>query len=492
MNVRVTDQTATSTVIDRIIGLQNKIISKYKGFQAPLYERRVLLALADALIVVLAVFVATQIWYKTANSGLDFATFVRERWYWFPILLSGWWILAWLNDLYYVPASFDKVTNAMRVAIVGVINLAIYLVAFFLIPNQLPRVFFLYFLVIVWSAITLWRWAYTVLFFPPQYRVLIIGRGAEGESIARVLKQASKLNYQVLGYVDDNLAARQTASDGLPVLGRTADLPELVQQLQVHAVVLAMKRKVRRALFERLVECQARGVRVSLMSDLYAQLCRKIPIEHIDPAWAIHVMHDRPLFSPLQLGLKRLMDLGLGMIGLLILGSILPMVALAIRLDSSGPIFYRQTRCGQAGTTFSIIKFRTMSNDAEKDGRARWATQGDARVTRVGRLLRKTRLDELPQVLNVLHGDMSIVGPRPERPELIVELQQVIPYYNTRMMVKPGLTGWAQVHYNYGNTVTDALIKLQYDFYYLRYWTLWLDLYTVFRTFGVVFGLKGI
>lgn len=492
MNVRVTDQTATSTVIDRIIGLQNRIVSKYQGFQAPLYERRVLLALADALIVVLAVFVAIQIWYKTANSGLDFAAFARERWYWFPVLLSGWWVLAWLNDLYYVPASFDKVTNAMRVAIVGVINLAIYLVAFFLIPNHLPRVFFLYFFVIVWSSITLWRWAYTVFFFPPQYRVLIVGHGEGGESIARVLKQASKLNYQVLGYVDDNLAARQTASDGLPVLGRTADLPELVQQLQVHAVVLAMKRKVRRALFERLVECQARGVRVSLMSDLYAQLCRKIPIEHIDPAWAIHVMQDRPLFSPLQLSLKRLMDLGLGLIGLLILGSILPLVALAIRLDSFGPIFYRQTRCGQAGTTFSIIKFRTMSNDAEKDGQARWATQGDARITRVGRLLRKTRLDELPQVLNVLRGDMSIVGPRPERPELITELQQVIPYYNTRMMVKPGLTGWAQVHYNYGNTVKDALIKLQYDFYYLRYWTLWLDLYTIFRTFGVVFGLKGI
>jgi lipopolysaccharide/colanic/teichoic acid biosynthesis glycosyltransferase len=132
-----------------------------------------------------------------------------------------------------------------------------------------------------------------------------------------------------------------------------------------------------------------------------------------------------------------------------------------------------------------------MVTNAEKDGQPRWAAKNDARITRVGRLLRKTRLDELPQVLNVLRGEMSIIGPRPERPEFIEELQQVIPFYRTRLMVKPGLTGWAQVQYNYGNSVEDALVKLQYDFYYLRYWSLWLDLYIIFRTFGVVFKFKG-
>jgi lipopolysaccharide/colanic/teichoic acid biosynthesis glycosyltransferase len=166
-------------------------------------------------------------------------------------------------------------------------------------------------------------------------------------------------------------------------------------------------------------------------------------------------------------------------------------VALAIRLDSPGPIFYLQIRCGRAGRLFSIFKFRTMSIDAEQDGQARWATKGDQRITRVGRFLRQTRLDELPQLLNVLRGEMSIVGPRPERPEFVEMLQEEVPFYRTRLMVKPGLTGWAQIHYDYGNSVEDALIKLQYDFYYLRYWSVWLDLYIIFRTLGVVFRFRG-
>jgi lipopolysaccharide/colanic/teichoic acid biosynthesis glycosyltransferase len=132
-----------------------------------------------------------------------------------------------------------------------------------------------------------------------------------------------------------------------------------------------------------------------------------------------------------------------------------------------------------------------MVVDAEKDGRAVWATENDPRITRVGRFLRKTRLDELPQLLNILKGDMSLVGPRPERPEFIEELQQAIPFYRVRLLVKPGLTGWAQIHYDYGNSVEDALIKLQYDFYYIRYWSLWLDLYTLFKTVYVVLRFKG-
>jgi lipopolysaccharide/colanic/teichoic acid biosynthesis glycosyltransferase len=132
-----------------------------------------------------------------------------------------------------------------------------------------------------------------------------------------------------------------------------------------------------------------------------------------------------------------------------------------------------------------------MVSDAEKDGKARWATTNDSRITSVGRILRATRLDELPQVINILRGDMSIVGPRPERPQFVEELQEQIPYYRTRLMVKPGLTGWAQVHYDYGNTIEDAAMKLQYDFYYVRYWSILLDIYTIFRTFAVVFQCKG-
>jgi exopolysaccharide biosynthesis polyprenyl glycosylphosphotransferase len=225
------------------------------------------------------------------------------------------------------------------------------------------------------------------------------------------------------------------------------------------------------------------------MPDLYDKLSRRIPIQHIDPAWALNVIEKLP--SRLSLSCKRLMDLALAGFGLLVLAPFLPLVALAIRLDSPGPIFYRQIRSGRAGRPFTILKFRTMVTDAEKDGRARWASEDDPRITRVGRFLRKTRVDELPQLHNVLRGEMSIVGPRPERPEFIEQLEQDIPFYRTRLMVKPGLTGWAQIHYRYGSSVEDALIKLQYDFHYLRYWSLWLDLYVIFRTFGVAFRFQG-
>jgi exopolysaccharide biosynthesis polyprenyl glycosylphosphotransferase len=188
---------------------------------------------------------------------------------------------------------------------------------------------------------------------------------------------------------------------------------------------------------------------------------------------------------------KRLLDLIIVFFALPVMLIFIPLVALAIKLDSPGPVFYRQVRCGRSGKPFMIYKFRTMYVDAERDGKARWATKDDPRITRVGRLLRKTRLDELPQVLNILQGEMSIVGPRPERPEFVEELKQVIPYYHTRLLVKPGLTGWAQVQFNYTSSVEDTVTKLQYDLYYIHRWTLWLDIYIMFRTISVVIGLKG-
>lgn len=472
--------------------VRDRIRKKYQGFQAPLSERQILLVSGDALIVMLAAIAAFLLWHPTENSGLDVANSIGVRWYWFPILLGGWGSLAWLNDLYHIPYSLDKGSSAMRVAFVGVINLIAYLAIFTLIPNHLPRVFFLYFLTIVWPAITLWRYLYATLFSRLRHRVLIVGRGERGQSMARVLQQASRLNYQVLGYTEDESSATlKSEPDGLPVLGRVADLPRLVQQFQVQEVVVAIEQNLEKDLFGWLVECQARGVQVSWMPNLYERLFRCVPIQYVDPDWALSMLQGQPVFTRLQLACKRLLDLVLATVGLVVSAPFLLLVALAIRLDSSGPVFYRQIRSGRAGKPFTIVKFRTMIENAEQDGRARWATKNDDRITRVGRFLRKTRLDELPQLVNVLHGEMSIVGPRPERPEFIGMLEQEVPFYRTRLMAKPGLTGWAQVQYSYGSSVLDALIKLQYDFYYINHWSLWLDLYIIYRTIGVALRFKG-
>ncbi len=191
-----------------------------------------------------------------------------------------------------------------------------------------------------------------------------------------------------------------------------------------------------------------------------------------------------------QIG-KRALDIICGLIIAAIFLVIFPFVAIAIKLDSPGPIFYKQERIGLAGAKFTIYKLRSMVQDAERNGQAQWAVKGDARITKVGKFIRKTRLDELPQVINVLNGEMSMVGPRPERQQFIEKLEQQIPGYCDRLEVKPGVTGWAQVNYGYGSTVEDARIKHSYDLYYLQHQSLWLDFQVLLRTFGVVFKMQG-
>lgn len=225
---------------------------------------------------------------------------------------------------------------------------------------------------------------------------------------------------------------------------------------------------------------------------LYARLTGRVPVQDVRDQWAIVLpISGQSIFSPYP-SLQRLMDVVLALVGMCIFIPLLPILALLIRLDSPGDIFYTQIRTGLRGKNFRIIKFRTMIQHAEKETGAVFSTQNDPRVTRIGRFLRKTRLDELPQLINVLRGDMSIVGPRPERPEHIARLTQSIPFYRTRLVIRPGLTGWAQVKYHYGATDEDALVKLEYDLYYIRNQSLLLDLNIIIRTVYKVIRLGGL
>lgn len=464
---------------------------KLKIFQSPFSERRALLLIGDSICVLLSVWLALVIWLQIDGVAYNYSYLV-VNWYWFPIMLAGWLILSWLNDLYDIPTANRKSLTAIRIGIVCILGLFTYLIIFFFNKDSLPRLFFISFLTAAAVSVMLWRWTYAIVFSAPpfRHRVLIVGSDERGITIAKTLKQEPLINYDVLGFVDNNYQDEGSLIEGIPLLGTETDLPDLVKTLKIHEVVVAIEQSLEKDLFLWLVECQANGVRVSWMPDLYEKICRKVPIQHIDPAWALHAMQDKSFINRIQVISKRLLDLALVILALPILLIIIPTIALAVRMDSSGPAFYRQIRCGHAGKPFAIYKFRTMVTDAEKDG-AKWAQKNDSRITKMGRFLRKSRLDELPQLYNVLKGEMSIVGPRPERPEFIAQLEEEIPFYRTRLMVKPGITGWAQVHYDYGNTVEDALIKLQYDFYYIRYQSLALDVYTMFRTVSVLFMLKG-
>jgi len=478
---------------DRNAGPQSRPSTPTFRLTLPFSERRALLILGDTMLINGAVLAALWLWAQVAGRPFT-ADFLKTRWPWFPFLTAAWWPLAALGDLYDIRFAGHRVKVVWRVVLVTLVLGVGYLVVFFLSPrNALPRLFFLFFAAITLVGMSLWRWTYAAVFTLPVLcrRILVAGAGWAGRTLVQALSEQDTADFQMVGFVDDDPTKQNTKVAGHPVLGSSDDLVDLVQKHRVDEVVLAVTHEMRGALFQALMDCQAMGVQVIHMPDLYERLTRRVPVEHVHEDWVLDALTGFYPFGHPERAAKRLLDLACGLAGAVGLGLLLPFVALSIRMDDRGPVFYSQPRAGLGGRTFRIIKFRTMRSDAEQDGNPRWAQRRDARVTRVGRLLRKTRLDELPQVINVLRGEMSIVGPRPERPEFITDLEKEIPFYRARLAVKPGLTGWAQIHYGYGSSVQDALIKLQYDLYYIRHRTIWLDLYVISRTIVVVMRGRG-
>ncbi|MHB8819409.1 MAG: sugar transferase, partial [Bellilinea sp.] len=243
--------------------------------------------------------------------------------------------------------------------------------------------------------------------------------------------------------------------------------------------------------FEKVLEAEERGVEVTTMPVVYEELLGRVPIFLLRSDWVLRSFVDQSHVGGFQELSKRLVDIIGGLIGVLIFCLSFPVIGTMIFLTSGAPIFYTQTRLGRNGRPYSIIKYRSMRRDAEKDGIARSADENDERATFVGRILRKTHLDELPQFINILVGDMSLVGPRAERPEIVLELQQHIPFYRARLFVKPGLSGWAQVNFGYANDYETNAIKLEYDLYYIKHRNILLDLNIMIRTVGTVIGFKG-
>jgi exopolysaccharide biosynthesis polyprenyl glycosylphosphotransferase len=345
--------------------------------------------------------------------------------------------------------------------------------------------------VAITTILLVWRIIYGLVFSAEElpHRTLIVGAGVTGKILAEVLDRHP--DYQAIGFIDDNPELNGSNYQNLPVLGDRHQILLEIERRAVSQVVLAITKPIDGDLLQLLILCHQRGIEVTPMPVLYEQLTGKIAVEHIGSQWYSALPLKKPAFDTFNRTAKRLLDIICGLMIAAIFAIVFPLVGIAIKLDSPGPIFYQQERVGRYGKKFTIYKFRSMISNAEGNGEATWAVKGDVRITKVGQFLRKTRLDELPQILNILRGEMSLVGPRPERPEFIDKLQQQIPFYRTRLAVKPGLTGWAQVNYGYGSTVKDALIKLQYDLYYQKYCSLWLDIQIILRTFGVVLKMEG-
>jgi sugar transferase (PEP-CTERM system associated) len=268
-----------------------------------------------------------------------------------------------------------------------------------------------------------------------------------------------------------------------------AHLMEVVHKQKVHRVIVAAPDRRGTIPMKELLQLRMQGIKIEEATSWLEKISGKIEVENLYPSWLVFGEGFRR--SSTFIAVRRVLSIIISLIGLICALPLLPFIVLAIRLDSKGPVFYTQTRVGKAGRTFKVVKFRTMRQDAEATSGPKWAGDNDPRVTRIGKFLRSSRLDEIPQLWCVLRGDMAFVGPRPERPEFIEWLSKEIPYYNVRHMVRPGLTGWAQIKYKYGSTVQDAREKLQYDLFYIKNASIGLDLLIMFQTVKTVLLRRG-
>jgi sugar transferase (PEP-CTERM system associated) len=460
-------------------------------------KRTLLLGISEACLITLAL-VASAL----ARLGPERTSYMLT--YQYGSLKILFVSVAFLTCMYYFDLYDSAIVSNRREAVVrliqvlGVAYLALGLLYYLYPPVQLGRGIFHIGFLLVGLLLLLWRRLFSVINSAAGLaeRVVILGDGALAESLAREIETRPELGIRLAG------RAQMAAIGEQPVHRNHAEMPIALSHTSfceglavspqirgIDRIVVAMEERRGKLPVDLLLSLKNRGVRVQDGNDVYESITGKVPIESIRLSWL--------LFSPgshasrLFLFYKRFASILISIVGLLLSLPLLPFVILAIKFGSPGRVFYSQDRVGRDGKVFRCYKLRTMRNDAESDTGPTWAEYDDPRITRVGRFLRKTRMDELPQLVNVLRGDMSLVGPRPERPEFVAELNQKIPYYHLRQSVRPGITGWAQILYRYGSSVEDAKEKLRYDLYYIKNSSAGLDLLIFFNTIKIVLVGRG-
>jgi sugar transferase (PEP-CTERM system associated) len=455
--------------------------------------RRFLLVIAEAVLLLIIGFVA--IYVRVLG---DTAYELFERRGWLKLLMVTFVIQAafYLFDLYDLRATRSYRRVAINLAYALGASIAFLTLIFYAMPMlQLGRGIFLMEVAIVFAFTPGWRLLVAWSAGHPQLgvreRVLVLGSGDQAIEVARATLERRNAGFHIVGFVDNRPELLGKSLINPSVIGLTGNIAALVDQYQVDRIVVAVED--RRGAFptEELLTLTLSGrVAVEECARYYERLTGKIASEMIRPSWLIFSRGNR--FSVVAQHLRRLLNAILALLGFVLSLPLMLLTAIAVKLDSRGPVFYTQERVGKNGRPFKIIKFRSMRVGAEQASGPVWAEQDDPRVTRVGRIIRKLRLDELPQFVNVIRGDMNFVGPRPERPNFVEQLTEIIPYYSQRHLVKPGLTGWAQIKYPYGASVEDSIEKLRYDLYYIKNQSLLLDAAIVFETVKIViFGRGG-
>jgi exopolysaccharide biosynthesis polyprenyl glycosylphosphotransferase len=477
-------------------------------------EHRTILFVGDLLMAIISVFAAIETWrqyiqynlllevqrYLDLGFAFERAMALAEREVntnvevpaWFYLLPIIWLIL--LIETYEPHVAGSGRKTSRGIAIAAFIGLIAFSLLFITRQNtNLPRVGVGGFLLFASILTLIWRMIFIRIYKRTGQlrRILLIGAGKAGQTLAELYHSLGTRSFNIIGYIDDDEKKVGKTFHELPVLGTSGQLLELIDDYRISDLVVAINGEIQGTTFQNILDAQEKGVDVTRMPLLYEETTGRVPIHHLESDWIIRSFVDGLSTSGFYELFKRMMDILGALTGLFILFLMLPFIALAIFIDSGLPIFYSQPRLGRGRTVFTIYKFRSMRRKTETMSDARTTAENDPRVTRVGSFLRKTRLDELPQFWNVLRGDMSLVGPRAEIPKLVEEYQKQVPFYRARLLVKPGLTGWAQINYGYVATIEQTSIKLEYDLYYIKHRTLSMDFQIILRTIGTVLKRTG-
>jgi sugar transferase (PEP-CTERM system associated) len=397
-----------------------------------------------------------------------------------------------LNDIYGFRGKRSFKEYILRLGQSLLVAVAILCFLFYALPIlTVGRGVFAYSIMLSAVFLVAWHTLLRIYFISraPHTNLLVLGTSALSREAVREILRHPELGIKVVGFVDDDPALVGVSIVNPKVIGLYNDLPQLVAGHKVDRIIVGLKDRRGKLPIKELLDFKTRGVAVEEATTFYERIAGKIPIENLKPSWM--VFNNGFNVSKRMLFQKRILSLVISAILLVIFSPIILLLMALIKLDSKGPVFYRQERVGQDGRTFFLVKFRSMREDAEKGTGPVWAQKGDDRITRMGRLMRATRLDELPQFYNVFRGDMSLVGPRPERPHFVRQLSEEIPYYPLRHVIKPGITGWAQINYGYANSLEHTIEKLQYDLFYIKNMSWVLDTLIMLETIKTVLVRKG-
>lgn len=459
-----------------------------KGIHFNISERKVLLRIFDVISILSVLYLVSNIF------DFDYFTLTKENWKWAFVLVLYISVFGTIFELYDLQKSskVEKISTSI-VFTVSVTVLFYFLTPFFtpVLPENRLQIVYFYFAILV--ALFIWRLAYLSFIVSPRFykKVLIVGETSNIETIIEAFKDSDP-NYKIVGFI--NCESRKT--DKIKFKNIKEYSPKQIYQVikdeHISELVIASysSQSITPEIYKDLITLLEGGFPIKEYTQVYEDMVQRVPVQFVGKDFYRYFPFSRSNHNKLYLFFQRLFDIVFSVFGILLGTVFIPFIIIGNFFGNRGSLFYTQERIGKNGNLFKIIKFRTMIKNAENNG-AVWAEKNDIRITAFGKFLRHARLDEFPQFINILMGDMSLIGPRPERPHFVRQLSQLLPFYETRHIVKPGLTGWAQVKTRYGSSVDDSLLKLQYDLYYIKHRSFLLDANIILKTLSTIIFYRG-